>query len=212
MTPTGTLKGEGSFRLRPDIKKLPEFLAGVASVAGDLSDLVSAECVGYLAKDPVSVSLGKLGDLNTFLAGKFKHGPTQHEKVTDFEERFGVIIGDVTVSKLLPSEEVQKAMDGASEREALDAIVCKNLGYATMEEVRKAVKDKELTSDQVAYATENALAMTNNLHGMNLGRQTYTVKLQGDPGLVDAMKNIASSSAAPAIIGAMSGQSSKKGK
>jgi hypothetical protein len=34
-TKTGTLNGKGSFRLRPDIQKLPEFLAGVASVAAE---------------------------------------------------------------------------------------------------------------------------------------------------------------------------------
>jgi regulator of protease activity HflC (stomatin/prohibitin superfamily) len=151
----------------------------------------------------VKQALGQLKILNDALARYFKHGAQQREDASDFEKRFGVIIGDVTVSELLPSKEVQKAMDGASESAALDEIVMRNLGYPSIEAVHEAVKAGKLTSDQVREATENAMAMTDNLHGLDLKRQTFTLRLQGDTDLIDAARAIATSPAGPAILGAL---------
>ncbi len=198
---TVTIKGKYSVRLRPDIKHLPEFLGGVASIASDLGDIISAKIVEHLAKKSVKEILVELPSLNEMLAVNFKHGKKQHKDISDFEKRFGVIIGDVTVSELLPSKEVQKALDGASESAALDGIVARSLGYPNIEAVHAAVAAETLTSEHVAYATENAMAMTDNLHGLDLKRQTFTLRLQGDPDLIDAAKALAP--VAPAIIGAL---------
>lgn len=200
---TGTLRGAFSVRLRPDIKNLPKFLAGVGSVASDLTGLINASILLYLSGKTVKEALTDLKGLNAHLRSEF------HARVSKFEGRFGVIVGDVTVSEILPSKEVQKAMDGASESVALDGIVARTLGYPSIEAVHAAVAAGTLTSDQVGIATENALAMTDNLGGMAVERKTYTVRLQGDPGLIEAAKAIIPF--APAIAGAMGGGNQPRG-
>ena len=176
-TETGTLKGKGSFRLRPDINCLPSFLAGAGTIAAELSDIVSTECVKYLGQKKVMEALKDLGALNECLKKHFTHGASS---ITPFEKRFGVMVGDVTVSKLMPSDEVQKALDGRAEQAALDHVIARNLGYPSMEEVHKAVKRGKLTPEQVAYANENALALTDNLGTMKVERHSHTVHLRAD--------------------------------
>ncbi len=200
---TGTLRGKYSVRLRPDIKNLPKFLAGVGSVASDLTGLINASILRYLSEKTVKEALADLPGLNAHLRSEF------HTKVSKFERRFGVIVGDVTVSEILPSKEVQKAMDGSSESVALDGIVARTLGYPTIEAVHDAVKAEKLTSEQVSTAMENALAMTDNLGGMAVERKTYTVRLQGDTGLIEAAKAIVP--LAPAIAGALGGGNQPRG-
>lgn len=184
-TETGTLKGKGSFRLRPDINHLPSFLAGAGTIAAELSDIVSAECVKYLGPKKVMEALKDLGDLNEECLKKhFTHGAAA---ITPFERRFGVMVGDVTVSKLMPSEEVQKALDGRAEQAALDHVIARNLGYPSMEEVHKAVKRGKLNPEQVAYANENALALTDNLGTMKVERHSHTIHLRADENAATAV-------------------------
>ena len=97
-----------------------------------------------------------VASLNEALQDDFKHGEFQKEGASEFEERFGVIIGDVTVSKLMPSKEVQKAIDGNSESAALEEIVARSLGKKDMAGVHAAVADKDdpLTSEQVSCGDE----------------------------------------------------------
>ncbi len=183
----GTLKGKGSFRLRPDVWRLPQFLAGVASVASELSDLIKAAYTKRLAKLELMRGLDEMSVVNDEVSKEFMHGGTQTPEVSGFEERFGVIIGDVTLSELLPSAEVQKALDGASENAAMEAIVLRNLGYATMEEVRTAITTGKLTNDQLTSATHTALAMTDNLHGMKVDHSNITLRVVADDKTAEAL-------------------------
>lgn len=205
----GTLHGKFSVRLRPDIKNLPKFLAGVGSVAADLRDIIKASILEKLAGKKVIEALSESKGLNKELKDEFAQGPNRDTKVTKFEDRFGVIVGDVTVSELLPSKEVQKAMDGESEGNALDGLIAKNLGRPDMSTVHADVASGAITTEQYQYATENALAMTENLGGMAIERKTYTVRLQGDPGLVEAAKAIVPH--APAIAGALGAGNQPRG-
>lgn len=205
----GTIFIKYSARLRPDIKRLPEFLSGVASVAADLRSIISAEIVEYLSKKSVAETLVALSTLNKMLAEEFKHDEEQGEVASAFEKRFGVIIGDITVAEILPSKEVQKTMDGITESTTLDQIVAKTLGYPSIKEVQDAVRSGILKSEQVAHATENALALTNNLHGMDLKRHTFTLKLQGDSDLVESIKSLGP--LASTIAGVLNKDQPKKG-
>lgn len=177
-TKTGTLKGKGSFRLRPDITRLPSFIAGAGTIAAELSDLVSAECVKYLGPKELMAALLEVGRLNEECLKKhFTHGAFA---ITPFEQRFGVMVGDVTVSKLMPSTEVQKALDGRAEQEALGHMIARNLGYSSMEEVHDAVKTGKLKAEQINTAQENAMGQTDNLGGIKIERHSHTIHLRAD--------------------------------
>lgn len=196
---TGGLMVAYSVRLRPDIEKLPEFLSGVASVAADIGDLISAKIMSELGTKPQEEALTKLSTLNEELRKTF------YEGASGFEKRFGVKLGDVTVHSILPTEEVQKALDGAAESAALDKIVARTLGYPLIDDVHAAVAAGKITSEEVATATENAMVITDNLHGMDLKRQTFILRIQGQKDLVDAAKAIAESPAGAALASTLTG-------
>ncbi len=190
----GTFRLNGSFRMRPDLKRLPEYIAGAGAVIGDTKDLIISEISEELANTEVQVGIKRVLNLNQRLL-KLKRGEKQDEKVSGFEKRFGVMMGDVTIATIKASEEVQKALDGAAESTALSEVIARNLGYPDIKAVHDAVTSGKLKSEEVATATKIALAMTDNLHGMKVTDTTYNVKLSGEPEMVSALGAIA-----PALI------------
>jgi|CXWL01.1.fsa_nt_gi hypothetical protein len=193
-TPTGNLDGKFSIRLRPDITRLPEFLAGVASVAADLGDIIKAEVIGYLGNKPLTDALKGTSVLNINLAAEFKHGKAQGEKASAFEKRFGVIIGDITVSELMPSKATQETMSAETESAVIDAIVASSFGKKTMQELQEAVDAKTISQDEVNRRRNQTMAMSGNLQGMDFSESTFNLRISGldkvDPAIAQAITAI----------------------
>jgi len=190
--PSGTVTVKYSARLRPDIAHLPEFLSGVASVAAEVGGLISAEIIDYMKGKTVNEALQCLAELNEHLKAKFKHGVAGDE-TSDFEERFGVKIGDVTAEELLPSKEVQETMSAVTEAEVIDLIVAKSFGYDDVKSLAAAVENKKVDSAEVNRRRTQTLAMSGNLQGMDLKEHTFNLQIQGlkdiDPALIQALSN-----------------------
>lgn len=190
-TPTGNLKGKFSIRLRPDITRLPQFLAGVASVAADLGDIIKAYILTYLSDKPLITALKDSADLNKDLADEFKHGGTQNEKASEFEKRFGVIIGDITVSELMPSGALQETMSAQTESIVIDSIVAASFGKKSMKEVQSAIVAGEIQQDEVNRRRNQTMAMSGNLQGMDFSESTFNLKISGlekiDPAIAEAI-------------------------
>jgi len=189
----GSYLASFAMRLRPDLRRLREYLAGAGAVVGDIKDLVIKDIAEDLSDKEVSEGITRGPQLNQKLL-RFKHGDSQDKQVSKFEERFGVMVGDVTISTIKGSKEIQKAIDGAAESSALSEVVARTLGYPDIQSVHQAVAKNKLTSEQVATAHKLALAMTDNLHGMNLNDTTFNLNLTGDPEMVKAVGE-----AAPAL-------------
>ena len=193
-TPTGNLDGKFSIRLRPDITHLPEFLAGVASVAADLGDIIKAKIIGHLGNKPLTDALTGLADLNAALTAEFKHGATQEEQASDFEMRFGVIIGDVTVSGLMPSKALQETMSAKTESAVIDAIIASSFGKKSMRDLQKAVDAGTITQDEVNRRRNQTMAMSGNLQGMDFSESTFNLRVSGldklDPAIAQAIAAI----------------------
>lgn len=195
--PAGSFTVKYSVRLRPDITQLPDFLSGVAGIEGGIEGIISAFVSSYLADKNASDAGSLIKGLNEALKKEFEEGEG-NKTISEFEDRFGIIIGDITVDELLPSDEVQKAMDGASEALALQRIVCQSLGYKDMVAVQEAVEKGVLSTKDVDRATLNAMTITNNLHGMNVGRQFYDIDINGDEDVVRGLKELIPHAAAVA--------------
>lgn len=187
----GNLDGKYSVRLRPDITRLPEFLAGVAAVAADLGDLITAEIVADLSNQEVNTALKNVAALNKKLADKFKHGERQGEEASAFEERFGVIIGDVTVSELMPSKEVSETMSAQTESAVIDDIVAKSFGKDTIRDLQASVDAGVISQDEVNRRRNQTMAMSGNLQGMDFSESTFNLRISGldkvDPALAEAI-------------------------
>lgn len=141
----GILKGEGSYRMRPDMQNPVAFLTGVAAAADEIKDLFKADVVDFLEGKTVMEALSKLGELNDHLK-KFRENHAKDD--TDIEKRFGVQITDVTVSQLLPSEEVRKSISALTEAWAIQKGTELLLGIPEGE-MNEWIKEKRITQADV---------------------------------------------------------------
>jgi len=212
----GVIHGKGSLRMRPDIRRLVPFLGGVATVASEVVDLVKAFVVDELEDKTVEKALRYLPELNKELNLKFglaskitaegklvrstnpddlrEAKAKEDDRASDFERRFGVNLGDVTIAELLPSAEVQKTMSGLTEARIIANGAAVLLGYKDASEARQAIKNKTLTQDQLNTARDRFMAASENI-SMNLDANEYTFKVEFDgldPDVIQA--------AAPALL------------
>lgn len=211
--PSGKFTVKYSVRLRPDIQRLPEFLSGVASIAAELGGIISAKVIDFMKTKTVTSAIASLAELNEYLKSEFEHGKVHGDDASDFEKRFGVMIGDVTAEEILPSKEVQETMSAMTEAEVIDTIVAKSFGYDDVKSLRTAVESNLVKSEEVNRRRTQTLAMSGNLQGMDLREHTFNLQIQGlndiDPKLVNAI-----STAAPALAAvarSLGGKTSRKG-
>lgn len=189
MSEDGTLTGKGSFRLRPNIKGVVGFKLGAAAIASNLSDLVKAEAVAVLGGNSVESASEFLPELNRRLADKF--GDLSAER-TDFERRFEVFVGDITVGELLGSDDVLKTLNAVSEAAIIRRAIAEYLGYKDMKAVRAAITRGSLTEDQLRRAEERMLQISGQ-DDIKTTRTLFELDVSGlDPDTAEAFKGLAS--------------------
>ncbi len=202
MTKNGTLKVKFSGRFRPDIRLLPNFLGGVASLASELGDLIRPTITEFFAPMDVREALTKSSEINKKL-GEFKDG---HH---DFETRFGIMVGDVTVGNMLVTKEIQDTLGALTESRLIDQAVAESYGYESIRDVEAAIKARDLDREDVNRRRTQAMAMSGNLQGMDLKETTTNFRIQGldkiDPKLAEAVVGLAP--ALNALLASRRGQS-----
>lgn len=210
-TAKGLLKVNGSVRMRPDITRLIPFIGGVAAMAGDITGIIKSFVIELLSKEEtVKEALKSVPRLNEELEKKFGFGSANDPdpKVSEFEGRFGVSVGDVTISTILPSLEVQKTMSGVTEAEIIADATAIMLGYTSLKGVRQAISKGLITQEDFNKARDRFMAASDNIK-MNLDANEYTVRIDGlDPDIAKALAAVA-----PMLLGTM-GQNkpTRKGK
>ncbi len=187
----GTLFTKASTRLRPDLTRLPQFLSGVASAPAELTGLIQQEINVWLAGKTVEQALATMDALNKDLQKKFVD--SDHE----IEQRYGIIIDDVTVNEILPSKELQETMGALFESETIDMIVAKSFGYSSPKTLQTAVNKGKVANEEVNRRRTQTMAMSGNLQGMNLNSSDYNFNVGGmkdiPPELIQAMGAFAAS-------------------
>ncbi len=177
----GMLKAKGSYRLRADQNNPIAFQTGVAAVAEDMQDLIIVHAVENFATKKISTALKSLGKVNQGLKEKFV------DSKSEFETRFGVHVGDVTIGQLKPSDEVARTISALTEAAAIAIGTAKLLGFNNMNEVNKAVASGNLGRADVKEARDRFLSISGNLEGMEVKRQEYFLSTEGiDPNLAEA--------------------------
>ncbi len=209
-TSKGNLKIKGSVRLRADIRKTVAYLGGVASVASDITDLIKSEIIQRVVKkNSIIEALNSVDVINAYLRAEFKE--SANSPVTDFEKRFGVVVGDITISEIMPSEELQKTMTGLTEAEIIANGTALMLGYDDIKKVRKAIADGKVSQTDFNHARDRFMAASENIK-MNLSAHEFNIsgldKL--DPEIAKALT--ASIPFLAAMQGNKKGGSEQKGK
>jgi regulator of protease activity HflC (stomatin/prohibitin superfamily) len=184
----GLINGFGSFRLRPDLRSSVTFLNSVAGVASEIRDLIISEIVDQFSPEGGSISVRKaiddFGKLNNHLQDTFAK---QHHEV---EDRYGIVLTDVTISKILPSEDVQKTLSGLTEATAIAAGTEILLGIPKGE-MAKWIEEGKTTQADIKEARDRFMSISGNLEGMDISRNEYDLNIRGlDKEVTSELKEI----------------------
>ncbi len=202
----GTIKGKGSFRLRPDQNNPVTFLGSVSGVANDITDLIIGEIAEQFKDKTVREALNLYKDLNNILDKKFR------KKKHPIEKRCGIRISDVTVRELLPSEDMQKTMSAIGEAEAIASGTLIILGL-TKDELKAEITAGRMTQADVNLARDRFLSISGNLEGMQINRTEIDLSLHGlDPEAAKAIAAILRTPEGRALASRVTGQAKGKPK
>lgn len=191
----GTLTGKGTFRLRADVRDLVGFQLAAGAIAANLADLIKAEAISFLSGLTTAEATAKLPELNAMLTEKFAG---LKPEPTEFEKRFSVFVGDITIGELIGSEDVRRTLDAISEAENIPMIVARSLGYKSMSAVRSAVTRGSLSAQDVAKAREMAMQISGQ-GDVQTNRNVYDFNITG----IDSETANAIARAAPAVAQAI---------
>lgn len=206
----GILFGKGSYRMRPDPNNPVTFLSSVASVGEEVRDLIIEEIQRFFKEGSAIESATKLNDVNEHLEKEFV------QTIAELEKRNGVIVSSATVSEILPSEELQRTLNGISEANVIHAAVLKQLGMRDQTQLNRALKRGDLTHDDVKRVQDNVLAITGNMDNIKIERREFDLNVRGlNPETVNAVTELAKTpaveNAATAAALRAQGSSPKKG-
>ena len=227
--PDGTLYGKGSYRMRPDPNNPVAFLSSAAAVGEEVRDLIIADIQKFFKAESALEATGMIGEVNNYLKREYigeekeiedANGVTKKEfipKVSDVEERNGVNISDVTVSEILPDNDLRRTLNGISEARGVQQGVLILLGMNTQEEVNEALKAGTLSQDDVKKARENFLAISGNMDNMKIERREFDINIRGlsdeaVSALTELAKTPAAQAAATAAASGKGGGGSKQGR
>jgi hypothetical protein len=172
----GHLDIEYLYWVRPDLEEIPQFINGAASVVSDTNGMITAFLVGDMSGKKISLldALRNVGKQNKKLDKEF----ALHK--TPFERRFGVTVGGVKITRILPSKEVQETFNAVTESEVIDEMVAKSFGCAAYDELVKKVEaggPHNPTWTQVNQVRTQKMAASGNLQGMDLQDHTSNFNL-----------------------------------
>jgi len=175
--PNGTLTKKGEFRLRADIRRLPEFINGIGATSSNIAAFIEAEIVAWVAQQNAEVVLSNLQSLNVRLRDVFV--TADHP----LEQEYGVFIESVSITEILPSADVQKTMGMVTESkiiaDQLVAFICRTNGIRE-EDYNEAVREGRITNAMIAEARDRIMSMSGNLEGMTVTR--HEIDVRGIPG------------------------------
>lgn len=171
----GTLTVFASFRIRPDFNNLLAYLSGVGAAAQDFKALQIAFITKKLTPKSMQQSKDEQEQLNIELEAEFVG--SARPVPTDFEQRFGVQTGDVTVSNMLMSDEVQRSRSGLNEAAAVAQGTAVLLGFTTATAMQRALKAGKLTQADIDRARRDYRIISGNMEGAQVNR--YEVDITG---------------------------------
>lgn len=167
----GTLLVTASFRLRPDFQNPIAYLSGVGAAAEDFKALVITAIVKLLTPLTMLEARAQMNDVNIALHTEFV------DKDSDFEKRFGVRSGDVTVSNMLMSDEAQRTLSGLNEAATVAKGTAILLGYETVEAMQEALKEGVISQADIDRARREFRIISGNMDGAEVKR--YEVDITG---------------------------------
>lgn len=202
MCKDGTLEVFASFRLRPDFKNPINYLSGVGAAAKDFKALQIAAITKELHQQTMQAALDGSEALNKKLHAEFAgEGVTD---LTDFEQRFGVRTGDVTVSNMLMSNEAQRTRTALNEASVVSKGTAILLGFETVEAMVIALDVGKITQEAIDRARREFRIISGNMDGAEVKR--YEVDITGlSPEAATAISSLAKNPSVQAFFAGRQG-------
>ena len=201
----GTVTGKGSIRLRPDPERATNYLSGVGAVGEDVTELAKAFLSKWLGKKTIDEAAANTGELNEALHDYFVTG------ISDFEERFGVQLGDITVGGIRFTGDVEKTRNGINEARFVAHGTALVLGFETVAEMKGALKKKTITADDVDRARREFRFISGNVDGATVNR--FEVDIKGlTPETAAAVSAFLQNPASAQVLRGVSGGTRAKAK
>lgn len=166
---TSEILVEGSYRIRPNICQLDKFIGvSTSTITDGIGDLIKAKVAEKLRDKEIDEALRALPALNIELGIIFGVDPstgthTPAAEVADFEDRFGIVTGDVTIARLYLPPDVQKTRDGVAEAEIIAKGTAIMLGLKDFVAVEAARKEGSITQDDIDAAQARFMAASKNM-------------------------------------------------
>ncbi len=167
----GTISGTGSFRLRPDVNNPINYLSGVAAVSKDFADLLKAFITDWFADKSLQQAVSLKHELNRDLKNHFAGNG-----VMEFEERFGIQVGDITVGELKLSAEVEEARNAINEAAIISQGTAIMLGYDTVAKMQNAVTRGKITQAEVEAAQRRFMVVSGQIKDASTTRFEIDIK------------------------------------
>jgi hypothetical protein len=121
--------------------------------------------------------------------------------------RFGVRLGDVTVSELLMSDEVQRTRGALNEGRVIAEGMAILLGYKNVAGMQRALNSRKISQDDVDRARREFRIISGNMDGAKVNR--YEIDIKGlSPEVAAAISSAMNNQA---IVKAVKGTGGKKG-
>lgn len=206
ITKSGAVTVSGSYRIRPRFgtESLIAFLGGVGAIASDLGDIIKRFITEKLAHQTIDTAALSVGELNDKLAEHFGRGGPKHPEVSSFEERFGLVVGDITVAQLRLSAEAEKTRTAIDEAKIINRGTAILLNFSESlrngeiiypeQKLEQALKSGKITRAEADKARDRFMAASENIK-MDASTSEMTFRLDADPEVVKAIASIG-----PAIV------------
>lgn len=178
--PDGVIEGFGSYRLRPDMKNPIRYLTGVASVESQLEDLIVSAIRTEISGLTVLEALRSCEMLQKVFDSKFtgKNGARKEDNVTDFEERFGIELSDISVAQLLPTPELSRTISAIGEAHAIFLGTAAFFGL-NYDEAKSKLESKDISQSDWNNARDRFLSTSGNLEGLKIDRKEVDFNIRG---------------------------------
>ena len=204
----GTVFGEGSYRLRPDHENPRLFQTGAAAVADDLKDLILGFLISQIGPLKIAAVLKGIAAMNAKLKQEFEGDGSK----TEFELKHGVFVVDVTLSKLLPSVEVQRTMSGMTEAGFIAAGTRILLGFKAQTKLEAAMAAGKITRADYNHARDRFLSISGNMEGVSVTRYEIDLNASGiEKDTAETLANLLKNTP-PQVLAGIAAQTNKGSK
>lgn len=167
----GIVNGTASFRIRPDFHNPLAYLSGADAVDQDFTGLLKAFITDWLASRTIKEAVNNKAELNAALRQEFA------AKVSEFEARFGVQVGDITVDQLTLSKEVAETLNARNEAVNIAEGTAIMLGLESVAKMQEAVAAGKLSQAEVDAAQRRFLIVSGQIKDASTSR--FEIDLSG---------------------------------